>query len=427
MGIIRLNFRRIPSSGPPGSGRPLRDGSFGPLRRPGIAEACVAMQPAFDAGVIGGGIHGASAADHLASRGVRTVIFERDAPASGPTGRSSAICRAYYTNSFPARCARDSIEMFKRFEEITGEDAGFRHTGFLFLHSPADAERVRKNAANLRELGIEVDILEPGEIASRFPGFDLSGIGVGAWERNAGYADPAGATGGLFRRALALGAEHRLGTSVASVEPHDGGGGTVVTTGGDRVSCERILVAAGPWTGPLLREVGIDLPLTVERHIVGVYRWGDAPPVPGHGDLVRGYYLRPEGERLFLLGSLLPAEEVDPDSFQEWVGEVELHAIALKAMDRVPQLEGASVHGGWASLYDVSPDWQPVIGEVLPGIFVDAGSSGHGFKIAPALGRHVAELMAGLEPDPGLLELHPARFMAGATLAAGYGKARILG
>ena len=251
----------------------------------------------FDVGVIGAGIHGSSAAFHLASRGLRVAIFEREGPASGPTGRSSAICRAYYTNPFLARCARDSIEMFKRFPEAAGGgNADFRHTGLLFLHPPEDVDRVRESAGRLRELDIEVDMLEPNEIAARFSVFDLAGIGIAAWERNAGYADPAGATAGLFRGAVGRGAEAVLGHRITAVRSEDGGGATVETEAGTRVRCRRVLIAAGPWTRRLAAEAGVDLPLTVERHIVGVYRWGDARPAPAHGDLVGGYYFRPEGE-----------------------------------------------------------------------------------------------------------------------------------
>jgi glycine/D-amino acid oxidase-like deaminating enzyme len=83
--------------------------------------------------------------------------------------------------------------------------------------------------------------------------------------------------------------------------------------------------------------------------------------------------------------------------------------------------------GGWASLYDVSPDWMPVIGEIAPGVFVDAGTSGHGFKLGPALGADVAALLAGSEVDTGIHEFTPKRFGAGRPLAAGYGRAKILG
>jgi sarcosine oxidase, subunit beta len=382
----------------------------------------------FDVGVIGAGIHGSSAAFHLASRGLRVAIFEREGPAAGPTGRSSAICRAYYTNAFLARCARDSIEMFKRFPEVTGGgDAEFRHTGRLFMHPPEDEERVRRSAEQLAELDIQVDVLEPDDIAGRFSMFDLDGIGIGAWERSAGYADPAGATMGLFTGALARGAEARVGHPVTELSLEDDGAATVLAGDGERTRCRRVLVAAGPWTRGLAAQVGVELPLTVERHIVGVYRWGEARPAPAHGDLVGGYYFRPEGDELFLVGPVHAAPEADPDNFDQRAGQRELEDLAAPVTRRVPELQGASIHGGWASLYDVSPDWQPVIGEIAPGVYVDAGTSGHGFKIAPELGRQVAALVAGEVMDPAIEEFHPRRFDRGESLDAGYGEARILG
>jgi sarcosine oxidase subunit beta len=382
----------------------------------------------YDVGVIGAGIHGSSAAFHLSSRGLRVAIFEREGPASGPTGRSSAICRAYYTHPFLARCARDSIEMFKRFPEATGGgNADFRHTGLLFLHPPEDAERVRTSAARLGELDIEVDVLDANEVRSRFPMIDVEGIGIAAWERNAGYADPAGATGGLFRGALTRGAEAVLGHRVIGLHPEDGGGATVETAEGARTRCRKVLIAAGPWTRGLAAQAGVHLPLTVERHIVGVYRWGNARPAPAHGDLVGGYYFRPEGEELFLVGPVHPGPQVDPDRFETTTSQRELEELAAPVTRRVPELQGASIHGGWASLYDVSPDWQPVIGEIAPGVFVDAGTSGHGFKIAPEVGRHVAALIAEEILDPAIDDFHPRRFARGEALDAGYGEARILG
>jgi glycine/D-amino acid oxidase-like deaminating enzyme len=78
-------------------------------------------------------------------------------------------------------------------------------------------------------------------------------------------------------------------------------------------------------------------------------------------------------------------------------------------------------------LYDVSPDWQPVIGQVAERVFVDAGTSGHGFKLGPALGRHVADLVMGEPPAAGLEQFSPLRFAQGALLTGGYGSVRILG
>ena len=381
----------------------------------------------FDVGIVGAGVHGASAAFHLASRGLSVVIFERWTPAGGPTGRSSAVCRAYYTNTFLATAARDSIAMMERFHEITGVDAGFRRTGMLFLHPPEDVDDVVASAERLNDLGIDTALFEPDRFVKEYPSFSRDGIGVAALERGAGYADPHATTEGLFRRAVELGAVGRLGVRVMRLLPSHTGV-SVTTDDGASTSCGRVLIAAGPWTGGLLEQIGVELPITVERHVVATFRWAGAEPTPAHGDLVGGYYFRPEGEDLYLVGPVHPAAQVDPDDFDEEIREDEVRRLAEAVVRRVPQLERSEVHGGWASLYDVSPDWQPMIGEVAPNVFVDAGTSGHGFKLAPALGKHVADLVVdSSELDPRLTEFDPYRFTRGSVLRAGFRDARILG
>jgi sarcosine oxidase, subunit beta len=148
----------------------------------------------------------------------------------------------------------------------------------------------------------------------------------------------------------------------------------------------------------------------------------------GHADLVSGhYYCKPEGHDMYCLGPLEPAEAADPDSFVESLSGEEGFSLTRAAIARVPAFRDAKLVSGWASLYDVSPDWQPVIGEVAEGLFVDAGTSGHGFKLAPALGAVVADLVMGQKVDQGIRQFHPRRFEAGKLLEAGYGTARILG
>jgi glycine/D-amino acid oxidase-like deaminating enzyme len=381
----------------------------------------------FDVAIVGAGVHGASAAFHLAGRGHRVVVLERTVPAGGPTGASSAICRAYYTNPFLAGVARDSIAMLRDARELTGVDAGFRSTGLLFLHPPEDGPEVRAAVERLNRLGVTTEPLDPGTVAERYPAFDLAGIGIAAFERDAGYADPHATTDGLLRRAVELGAVVRTRTPVRTIEAGERGV-TLATDDGAAVACGRLLIAAGPWSGPLAAQVGADLPLTVERHVVATFRWAGAEPVAAHGDLVGGYYFRPEGEELYLVGSVHPAPAADPDRFDAAIREPEIRALAEAVVRRVPHLAASESQGGWASLYDVSPDWQPMIGPIAPGVFLDAGTSGHGFKLAPALGKHVADLVDGAsDVDPGLADLDPFRFEGGAGLAAGYGAARILG
>lgn len=384
----------------------------------------------YEVGIIGAGIHGASVAHQLGRAGVSTVLFERETPAAGPTGRSSAVCRSGYTNPFLARMAHESIELFEHFGDVTGGgDAGFDRTGMLYLHRAQDGgEQLDALLASLRALGIDVAEVSADRLAAEHPWLSVEAGERAVWEAGAGHADPAGTTRALVQDAQRHGVAVRLRTAVAAIAARERGGATITPAVGADVEVERLLIAAGPWTAPLLAQIGAHLPLTVERHIVATFGWGDVPRIPYVlGDVRGGYYLKPEGPQQYGLGSLLAEEQVDADDYREEVGGEETMALAEAAIGRVPALEATQPVGGWASLYDVSPDWQPVIGAVADGIFVSAGTSGHGFKLAPALGRQIAGLLTGSGHDAGLDQFTPERFATGATLAAGFGDARILG
>jgi glycine/D-amino acid oxidase-like deaminating enzyme len=376
--------------------------------------------------VVGAGVHGVSAAYHLARRGLRPHLFDRGAVAGGPTGRSSAICRAHYTNPFLAAVARESIDLFAQAGTWLGEPGAYRQTGVLFLHPQSDLAQVERTVPMLREVGTDALLLDRQEIADRWPALRLDDIAAGVYEPRAGCADPVLTTTALHRRAVEMGVVSHLHTEVLRLTPLSRGGAVLETSDGE-VACERVVVAAGPWTCSLLEPAGIHLPLHAERHVVATFAWpSDMSLDVCIADLPGGYYLRPEGSSLFSVGPLDPSPACNPDDVLNGIADDEVLSLGAALARRAPVLESAGLQGGWASLYDVSPDWQPVIGEVAPGIVVDAGTSGHGFKLAPALGRHVAALLCG-EAVPGLEQFHPDRFATGATLSAGYGSARILG
>jgi sarcosine oxidase subunit beta len=375
--------------------------------------------------VVGAGVHGAAAARGLAERGAAVTVLERGTPAGGPTGRSSAICRAYYTNPFLAACARDSIV-----EMAAGplaRLAGFRRTGGVYLHPARDRDAVTAAADRLTGLGVPVRLLDPAE-ADRAAGggLDLRDVALAAAEPGAGCADPHGVTTALLAAAAERGAVVRPRSTVVGFDTVAGGVAVRLADGSD-VLADRVLLAAGPWTRPLAALAGADLPLTVERHVVAIVDARAAARVPVVLlDVPGSCYVRPEGRSLLLAGWIDLGEPADPDTAAERVTDEEALALAAALVRRVPRLGTAAPAGGWASVYDVSPDWQPVVGAVAPGVYVDAGTSGHGFKLAPAWGRRVAGLLVD-DPDPGLAQFSPARFAAGRPLAAGYGRARILG
>ena len=113
--------------------------------------------------------------------------------------------------------------MMASFDEIApGHDAGYRRTGFAYLHPPADVEDVRHAVKRLNELGIRVDLLDADALARDLGGFDLDGIGIVAFEHDAGYADPAGTTAGMAAGAKAAGATIRTRTAVVRLREQPG-------------------------------------------------------------------------------------------------------------------------------------------------------------------------------------------------------------
>ena len=381
----------------------------------------------YDVGIIGAGVHGASAAFHLARRGLRVKVYERDQPAAGPTGYSSAVCRAFYTNTFLASVARESIDMLANFTDLTGGgNAGYHRTGGLFLHHAADSPELEPVLRRLGEIGTTVEQLRPDELEAYMPGLTVTGEEIGVWERDAGYADPAGVTMGLLAQAARQGAEIARNTKVTAIV---GGRKPRVLADDGETSVGRVLVAAGPWTTSLLPPSAAAPPLVAERHIV-VH--AQRPPGTSQlrsvfADVPDGYYLRPEGSDGLLLGPLHETARVNPDEPVAKLGTDEASELLGIAAQRFPELADAGLRGGWSSLYDVSPDWQPVVGEVDEQVFIDAGTSGHGFKLAAAWGRHVADVVTADDPDPAIHQFRPQRFIEGEQLASGWHAAKILG
>jgi glycine/D-amino acid oxidase-like deaminating enzyme len=376
-----------------------------------------------DVAIVGGGVHGASAAYHLAGQGYKVVLLERSYPADGPTGLSTAVCRAYYTNGFLAEVAGESLDFLANFAAHTGGDSGFRRCGAVYLHPPSDKADVERTVESLRGMGHDVSLVEAGEVRAHIPGADLAGVGITAWEAGAGYADPVATTKGLLGYAVTHGVRCRMRALVTRLRQRSASWSLTLADGSEVVAA-RVLVAAGPWTRSLLWTAGVDLSLTAQRHVVATVA------DPGGlrcvvADVAGGVYIKPEGQAV-CIGGLQATAEVSPENPVAGITDSEGARLLGPAAARLPWLAAAGYTGGWASLYDVSPDWQPVIGEVADGLVVDAGTSGHGFKLAPVLGRHVTRLVIGDQADPRLGQFHPARFARGKYLEAGFCDARIL-
>lgn len=391
------------------------------------------MTKTTDVVVIGGGIAGAVIAYELARRGVGVTLVEKDTICAGPTARSCGIIRQHYSHEITAGMAMKGLGIFKNFDEVVGGSAEFHQTGFLITAREDTVETIAGNVALQQTVGIDTRMVTPEEIRDVEPHIDLEGIVAGAYEPGAGYADPYATTTSYASRAEELGAEILVGTRVTAIEAHDGRA-TGVTTDAGVVAAGAVVIAAGPWAKSLLAPLGIDLPTEIGRVQVGLFDRPEALDTHGiFADTHLGIYSRPEAE-LMLVGSIetSDAELVvdDPDYYNHEMDFARVESYSERIMKRYPPMRSGAFHNGYASLYDITSDWQPIVGALpgLDGLFATVGSSGHGFKLAPAVGEMVAQLVLGEETNAEALELFAFdRFEQGARADGKYRSHKILG
>jgi len=349
--------------------------------------------------IVGGGISGVCLAWELARRGHRDVLLlERDHLAAGPTSRSGAVIRCHYSTPELVKLALEGRAFFAKATELVGDDCGFREVGFLALVGHAEVAALQTKLAMQREAGLDVDLLRGAEILERMPGLELSTIGAAAWEGASGHADPVRATWAIGRRAAQLGVEVRVGATVREVRVAGGRVQGVVTDDGF-IAAGQVVCAAGPWTRRLMAGAGAEIPTTILRNAMAMFLRPPEleKPHPVLIDMERRFYARPDG-RLSLTGSVDEAENqlvADPDDFDAGVDRSEIELFGRRLGAAVPALRRAPERGGWVGLYDVSPDWLHLIDEVpsAAGLWVLCGTSGHGFKLAPAIARVAADLV----------------------------------
>ncbi len=385
------------------------------------------MTGTYDAIIIGGGINGCSTALELARRGVKVALVEKDNIGDGPTGRSSAIIRQHYSNELTARMAHYSLGVFSDFDERVGGESGFHKTGFVALVAAKDCAGLEANVAMQRGVGINTELLNAESIRQIMPGMETADLVAAAWEEDGGYADAYLTVNAYAAAAKQAGARVMTNTAVTGIT-QTGGRVTGVETAAGRLSAPVVINCAGPWGARVARMAGLEIPVNACRVQVSFFKRprGEEAPHPVVADFIHASYFRSETGGLTLVGLVDPEEAnavVNPDRYNEGVDTDFILDTGERLIRRYPAMERSDSAGGYAALYDISPDWHPIVDESAPGsgFFICCGSSGHGFKLAPATGRMVAERVLGVSDplfDASLFRL--ARFQEGAPVRGQY-------
>lgn len=383
-----------------------------------------------EAVIVGGGITGVSIAFHLAKLGMTDVlVLERKFLAAGGTGRSVGIVRQLYPTVETTQMVARSLAVFRRFGDLVGGDAGYVGCGALIGVSPAMRKALETAVARQRVLGIRAEVLEPEDVARIEPRADVSDLGAVLYEPDSGYGDPSAVTHAYADAAKRLGVRIEQGVEVTAIREAGDRVAGVDTARGERIDAPIVVNAAGLWSPALARLAGVELPIVVGRHPVFVIeRPADfGPPHVVYLDLAGGSYARPESGGLTLTGSLTDDEAhhpMDPEALGSEVGFEEASGALERTGRAFPRLVEARYRTGYAGAFDITPDWMPILDEsALPGFYVAAGLSGHGFKLAPALGEMMAALITRAAAPVAMEPFRLDRFagtVRAATFVASY-------
>lgn len=387
----------------------------------------------YDFVVIGAGVIGASVAHHLAALGAKSVLMlERGTIGAGTTSQSSGLLRTHYSVTQNVELARSSWGAFNNFAEYVGDDeasCGLVKCGYMICAPDGDKiGPLRASLSAQQDMGIEVQLLDKAEARDRLPIAQFDDAALIGYEPEAGFADAYLVATSFARAARRQGVKIMEGVSVTGVVREGRRVIGVETTAGS-FGCGTLISAQSIWTPEIAGWLGVDLPVKPERHTVLALQCDAAAysfKMPAFKDLGSAgmlYYRSYGGSQMLVsegvVGETLSAPETEQgDISLDYVGEV-----GAQVAERFPAYETAGLASSWTGVYDVTPDWNPVLGSVgeIEGLVVGFGFSGHGFKLSPGVGKILAQHALGLKTDVSLAPYALSRFASGALLVGQYG------
>jgi len=358
------------------------------------------MRNTADAVVIGGGVVGASVLYHLTKLGLRDVVLlEKNKLCSGSSGDSAAIVRQHYSNKVSIQLVIRSIEIFQDISHRQAVNV-LNQIGWIFL-APGDAENsFKENMILLQTLGVDTCEISSDELASNhLPGVNLEGIARIAYEPDSGYADPVGIVDAFVNLSRDAGANVYVNTPVTGMMI-SGGRITGIKTTQGVINTPIVVNAAGPWAGEIASFVDLDLPLEISREQEILLRIPkDSFPLQRSvSNMVDRIYFRPTSDpRNVLVGVGHPKENepVDPNTYDRSADNNFIKDVLERISHRMPQFANAEVIDSWSGVYTITPDWSMIVDKApgVDGMYLAVGGSGHSFKLAPAIGKCLAEMI----------------------------------
>lgn len=361
--------------------------------------------------IVGGGMCGISIAYYLASRGLRDVIvFEKGFMGEGATAAGAGGIRHQFSTEVNVRLSIESIRAFEELAQETGNAIELHQNGYLILATSDEEMAVfQKNVEMQRQLGVDARTLSSNEVQRTAPYLNTEDIVGATFCPNDGWVDPYSVLQMYARRARELGARIFERTEVRGIAVRGGKAMGIATPRGD-LAADVVVNAAGPYAALVGRMAGVELPVKpYRRQSFATEPFLKVPEdAPFIVDFTTSFYFHKESNRGVLMGM---SDRDEPSSFNTNVDWSFLEKVVERALHRSPILGEARVIRGWAGLYAITPDHNPVLGRTpVKNFYVACGFSGHGFMHSPAVGSLLAELISEKEPHLDITPLSLERF-----------------
>ncbi|MGI6643210.1 MAG: NAD(P)/FAD-dependent oxidoreductase [Bacillota bacterium] len=373
------------------------------------------MRPTADAVVIGGGVVGASTAYNLLKSGVKNVVLcEKATFANGSTGRCGAGVREQWGSEGNCRLAQAAIDILEGLqEELEYEHSlEFKQNGYLMLaYTDKEWDQFKKNVELQHGLGIRAQLLTPQGATEIVPQLNIEGLQGATFNPRDGHANPFHTTRAYLKAAERLGGDINYFTEVTDIKVEGGRVKSVITDKGE-IATSVVVNAAGPWAKQVGAMAGVDLPLYTQRHQILVTEPVGFLLGPMLMSFSLGIYSQQTPHGSLVMGIGDPNEPKGYDIGHSWEFLHEMSRIMCRLL---PPLKEVRVVRQWSGLYTMTPDAHPILGAVpgLDGYYQAVGFSGHGFMLAPVVGRLLTSMIKGEEPYIDVSNLDLGRFERG--------------
>jgi len=367
--------------------------------------------------IVGGGIMGLAIAYNLArNHGVTDVtVVEKSYLCSGASGRNGGGIRAQWSSEANVRLMQESIRICRDFAKEMRVNVWFRQGGYLFLARDEEKRRQLEASVKLQnDCGLATRMLTPREAQKIVPELNIEGIVAASYNPDDGVVFPWPFVWGYAEAARKLGVEIATFTEVVGFETKGKRIEGVVTNRGT-IKTHRVVNAAGAWSPQIARMLGVELPNKPHRHEICSTEPLKPWLTPLVADLSDGLYFSQStrGEIVGGISNPNVPDGIDQGSSHEFLS---LYARAL--VRTCPILGAVKILRQWAGCYDLTPDANPIVGPVdeVEEFHQVSGFMGHGFMMAPVIGKLMAAWLVERTPLPMFERWSLRRFKEGKLL-----------